>query len=62
MNQPTGDAATSASPPGRLIVLTGPPGAGESTVARFLADRLSPSVHLHCDDFWHFIKQGASAP
>ncbi|MBT2511213.1 AAA family ATPase [Streptomyces sp. ISL-98] len=62
MNQPTIDAATPASPPGRVIVLTGPPGAGKSTVARLLADRLSPSVHLHCDDFWHFIKQGAIAP
>ncbi len=62
MNQPTIDAATSASPSGKVIVLTGAPGAGKSTVARLLADRLSPSVHLHCDDFWHFIKQGAIAP
>lgn len=62
MNQSAADAATSASPLGRVIVLTGPPGAGKSTVARLLADRLSPSVHLHCDDFWHFIKQGAIAP
>ncbi len=62
MNQSTVDAATPTSPTGRVIVLTGPPGAGKSTVAGLLADRLSPSVHLHCDDFWHFIKQGAIAP
>ena len=48
--------------PGQVIVLTGPPGAGKSTVARLLADRLTPSVHLHSDDFWGYIKQGRLAP
>jgi adenylate kinase family enzyme len=33
-----------------VIVLTGPPGAGKSTVARLLADALPFSVHLHSDD------------
>ncbi|WP_424863790.1 AAA family ATPase [Streptomyces sp. MMS24-I29] len=47
---------------GQVIVLTGPPGAGKSTVAQLLADHLTPSVHLHSDDFWSYIKQGWIAP
>ena len=45
-----------------MIVLTGPPGAGKSTVARLLADALPSSVHLHSDDFWNYIRQGRIAP
>lgn len=48
--------------PGRVIVVTGPPGAGKSTVGRMLADALPLSVHLHSDDFWHYIRQGAIGP
>jgi len=47
---------------GRLIVLTGPPGAGKTTVAAILAQHYTPSVHLHADDFWHFIRSGAIPP
>lgn len=54
-----GPEATAAR--GQVIVLTGPPGAGKSTVARLLADAYEPSVHLHTDDFWHYIRRGAIA-
>lgn len=53
---------STAPPSGQVIVLTGPPGAGKSTVATLLAERLEPSVHLHSDDFWSFIKRGVVAP
>jgi hypothetical protein len=47
---------------GWLIVLTGPPGAGKTTVAAILAQRYTPAVHLHSDDFWRFIRNGAIPP
>jgi cytidylate kinase len=45
-----------------LILLTGPPGAGKSTVAAALAARLDPSVLVSGDAFFGFLATGAVAP
>ena len=45
-----------------LIVVTGPPGAGETTVARFLSRMFEPSALVAGDDFFAFIDQGYIAP
>jgi chloramphenicol 3-O-phosphotransferase len=49
--------------PGSLLILTGPPGAGKSTVARMVATGASrPSVHLHTDSFYVWIRTGLVPP
>jgi hypothetical protein len=45
-----------------LIVVTGPPGAGKSTVARALADEFDPSVLIEGDAFFAFLARGAIPP
>ncbi|MFJ4434960.1 AAA family ATPase [Streptomyces sp. NPDC088923] len=46
-----------------ITLLSGPSGAGKTTVARIVAARgPAPSVHLHTDDFYAAIKQGVLAP
>ncbi|MGN6515048.1 MAG: AAA family ATPase [Rhizomicrobium sp.] len=49
---------------GLVLILTGPPGAGKSTVADILARRSEqPAVHLHSDDFYdRYIKSGFIKP
>ena len=48
---------------GEILILTGAPGSGKTTVARMLTEmRGAPKVHLHADDFWHAIRHGAIAP
>lgn len=47
---------------GRLLVVTGPPGAGKSTVAALVADRFERSVLVAGDAFFGFVRQGYVDP
>jgi predicted ABC-type ATPase len=47
---------------GSLLVITGPPGAGKSTVAALVAQRSDPSVLVEGDAFFGFLDRGAIAP
>ena len=56
------DQAAEPGESGQVVVLSGPPGAGKSTVAGLLTAARPLSVHLHSDDFWASIVSGAIPP
>jgi cytidylate kinase len=42
--------------PGTILLISGPPGAGKSTVARLLVDSIEhPVAYIEGDTFWQFI-------
>jgi cytidylate kinase len=45
-----------------LLVVTGPPGAGKSTIARLVSGRLESSVLVDGDAFFGFLDRGAIEP
>ena len=49
---------------GRIIVVTGSPGTGKTTTASIVAKESSmdKSVHMHTDDFFHYLSKGAISP
>lgn len=47
---------------GELLIVTGPPGAGKSTVASLLAASVSPSVLVEGDRFFGFLASGVIPP
>src|SRR3954467_1781005 len=46
----------------KLLIITGPPGAGKSTVARLVADRFEPSALVEGDVFFGFVARGYIDP
>lgn len=49
---------------GRIIVITGAPGTGKTTASAIVAKESSmeKSVHMHTDDFYHYLSKGAISP
>jgi tRNA uridine 5-carbamoylmethylation protein Kti12 len=49
-----------ANPP--VLLLTGAPGVGKTTVARVLAEGANRAAHIESDRFFHFIEPGLIEP
>lgn len=52
-----------ADDPGAIVIVSGPPGAGKSTVATLLASEAArPTIQLDTDEFYRAIRTGYVAP
>lgn len=49
---------------GRIVLITGAPGTGKTTVSALVAKEsdMEKSVHMHTDDFYHYLSKGVIAP
>ena len=49
---------------GRIVIITGSPGTGKSTISSILAkeSNMSKSVNMQTDDFYHYLSKGAIPP
>lgn len=45
-----------------ILILTGAPGSGKTSVARLLAAKAERAVHIESDQFFHFIQSGYVEP
>ena len=49
---------------GRILVITGAPGTGKTTISSIISKEsdMEKSVHMHTDDFYHYLSKNAIAP
>lgn len=49
---------------GRIVVITGAPGTGKTTASGIVAKEsdMEKSVHMHTDDFYHYLSKGMIPP
>lgn len=49
---------------GRIILITGSPGTGKTTISSIVAKEtdMEKSVHMRTDDFYHYLSKGAILP
>ena len=49
---------------GRIIIITGSPGTGKTATSAIVAreSSMEKSVHMHTDDFYHYLSKGAIPP
>lgn len=46
----------------QTFIVTGPPGAGKSTLSSYLAESFELGIHIHCDDIYNMVKGGYKYP